>query len=644
LLQSRACPNLNLKRAPDTTSTTSPEHRAGIFGGFFLWALSLFLLGLGMKLLMLQRCVNPVPYFDQWEGEAAAIYIPYFEHALSLADLLHPQNEHRIFLTHVYDLALLWLNGQWDSQLQMVLNAVIHCATVAGFGVLLAALMGRRHFILIWISLAVALLSPFGWENALCGFQSQFYFLLLFSLLTLWLLGSEPATRRWRLGVLAAILALLSMASGLLAAAAVASVTLLDILKHRDNFRRLLPTLVACALMVIAGLLLKGKAAGEEKWHAQSVHAFLLALGNNLSWPTGLLPWLAPLNLLPLAVLGWVYLRSKEDQLAAERLILAVGFWAVLQSVATAYARGFEGRPPYWRYMDTLCFLFTANFLGAALLLGKHRQMLRFAPAWRVAFALWLLPCIGSLWTLNRRAWEVAIPTWAHSQQIRMETTRAFVATDDVTVFANHAESDLAWFYLPELEFLLRSPDIRPILPACVREPLKLSPKDNTPSAFTTNGCPPASNGLPGETCLGSYPEAGPGKRGTFESAPMRSRLPYLEISVAGGLGNDPGLTLDLVELASGKVTPVRPASASAEQWRDVYVKAPAAEFKLVAREDSAKGWFAFKAPREMGRCSYWAMRAVGCGTFALLAGFLSLAAAVAFHRPDATHPSSRTR
>src|SRR5580698_3899878 len=127
---------------PETLLSRSVKPRQNFFRGFFFWALSLFLLGMGMKLLMLQRCVNPLPYFDQWEAEAVAIYVPYFEHALQFADLFHPEHEHRIFFTHIYDLALLLLNGQWDSQLQMVVNAVIHCATVAGLGWCLAGLMG----------------------------------------------------------------------------------------------------------------------------------------------------------------------------------------------------------------------------------------------------------------------------------------------------------------------------------------------------------------------------------------------------------------------------------------------------------------------------------------------------------------------
>ena len=509
-------------------------------------------MGFGMKLVMMQRCINPLPYFDQWEAEAAAIYVPYYEHALGIADLFHAQNEHRIFITHVYDLALLLLNGQWDSQLQMVCNAVIHCATIAGFGWLIAGWLGRRYYLAIWIPLAVALVSPFGWENTLWSFQSQFYFLLLFSLLAIWLLGAEPLGPRWRLGVIAAALTLLTIASGLLAAVTVAGLAVLEILKNREDWRRQLPTLGACAGLVIAGVLLKGKAIGEETWHAHSLHMFMLSLGNNLAWPGRLLPWMALLNLLPVTLLAWVYLRSTEKDLPAERMILGVALFAILQTVATAYARGYGGNPPKWRYMDTLVLLLTANFLSIALLVFKYRKNLRFAPAWYALFAVWLFLCSTNLWTLNKAAWNIVIPTWAHDQQVRVELTRAFMATDDEKVFAGHKKLELPWFYTPELVFLLRSKDIRSILPACVRDPLKVVSKDNAPSAFVPNGSRLDEADPPTEHCLGSYSATGASARGTFESSPMHSSLPYLEIPVAGDLGNS-GLALEIDGIEIGQ-------------------------------------------------------------------------------------------
>jgi hypothetical protein len=257
----------------------------GFLRGFFFWALSLFLLGMGMKLLMLQRCLNPLPYYDQWEAEAGAIYLPYFQHKLKFADLFRPQSEHRIFFTYVWNLALLLLNRQWDAQLQMVLNAVIHCATISGFAWGMAFLLGRRYWLFIWLPLAVAVMSPFGWENALWGFQSQFYFLLLFSLLTICLLASEPLSSTWLWGLLAGACAILSMASGLLPFVAVGVVLVLEIIKNQHDCPRHLPALGWCAAFAFAGLLMLGRNSPSHVFAAHSPDDFFRPLARTCAGP-----------------------------------------------------------------------------------------------------------------------------------------------------------------------------------------------------------------------------------------------------------------------------------------------------------------------------------------------------------------------
>jgi hypothetical protein len=253
---------------------------------------------------------------------------------------------------------------------------------------------------------------------------------------------------------------------------------------------------------------------------------------------------------------------------------------------------------------------------------------LRFPIFWFVAFAVWLIPCLLSLWTLNLRAWDVAIPAWAARQQTRLESFRIYMATDDASIFANRDTRDMPFYYVPELDFLVHNQEIRRILPACGRDPLKVTPEAGSVSAFVTNGCPATITNAPAERYLGSFTQAGAAARGIFESAPLVSSLPYLEFAVAGDLGQT-GLSLELVELDSGKVVEVKPLHEPGSQWVDVDVKAPTGKFKLVARDDSSTGWFAFKEPREKGRLSFRAQSVIGMARYAFIAGFLSLAGAV---------------
>jgi hypothetical protein len=174
--------------------------------------------------------------------------------------------------------------------------------------------------------------------------------------------------------------------------------------------------------------------------------------------------------------------------------------------------------------------------------------------------------------------------------------------------------------------WLLRHPDVRRILPACVRDSLRIAPAPQTDPIFVPNGWRLNKPDPPTEVSWGSYSQQqGGGSRGRFESLPIRqSTLPYLEIPVAGDLGR-PGLSLELADVASGRTFAVTPPAIPGGRWINAYVPAPAGEFKLVAVDDSDTAWFAFKEPREVGRLSYWAMRTAEAWKYFLAAGLALL-------------------
>jgi hypothetical protein len=489
---------------------------------------------------------------------------------------------------------------------------------VAGFGWVMASLPGKRSWLLIWPVLALDLALPFGWENTLWGFQSQFYFLLIFSWLTIWLLGlHNPWSGRWWLGALTGFAAVLTVASGFLAAAAVLALTALAAFKERD-WRRHVPTWGICAAIILAGLALKLAIHTGPATQAQTAGELLDALGKSLAWPWVNLPWYAPLNFVPLVLLGWMCLRSPEPLKPGELLILGMGIWAALQALAGAYARGNGGIGPAWRYMDSLSFIAIANGLAAFVLVKDYRARFRFAPLLYAVLACWTLGCLGGLGRLTNRAWTQELPDAFAEKTVQTRIARAWVATGDPHVFAAQpADMRLA----PLADWLMSLPAIRGILPACVREPLPLVPAQITSNAFVRNGWLLATADAFTETSWGSYSAQKVAARGTFESQPVRrSALPYLEIPVAGDLGAE-GLSLELVELNSGKITEVRPSAPPGGEWLNVQVKAPVGEFKVVAQDDSDTKWFAFKEPREMGRWSYWTLKFLACWKYFIIFG-----------------------
>src|SRR4051794_26497816 len=85
-----------IKRAPKPGGLASfGETRQGHLG----WVASLFLVMLGAKLWLIQRSETPLPFWDQWDGEAITLSLPYFQHHLLLTNLFEPHNDHRIFFS-----------------------------------------------------------------------------------------------------------------------------------------------------------------------------------------------------------------------------------------------------------------------------------------------------------------------------------------------------------------------------------------------------------------------------------------------------------------------------------------------------------------------------------------------------------------
>ena len=630
-------------------------------GAGWLWMLSLFLVGLGSRLWLIHQCGSPVPIWDQWE-EARVVYLPFFDGKLTLGALFSAHNDHRILFHRLYSLGLLLLNRQWDGELQMVGSAIMQCFTMTGLGWLMTRWMARKYWPLIWLPLALVLALPFGWENSISGFQSFFYFCVLFSLLTLWLLGMHsPRSPLWWCGAAAAIMVLFTLSSGFLAAVAVFGLCGIRILKRPKSWKRQAPTMAFCVAVGIAGLLLLVDVKHHHIYRAHSAAEFVSAFANNLAWPWIVVPPFALLNLLPPALLAWCYFQDKEDR-PAEELTLGLTLFVLLLGAAAAYARGAEGKGPGWRHMEFSSFILVVDCFSMALLLSHYwggndgipaifsrlgrkagsdarvtggSRLARLArPILSAEFVLWGVGTAVGLVMLNLRAWQIDIPEREFYSRCHLRFSRAFMATDDPRVLDNKPKPELPLFeFNPDphappplhvgklLATTLRNPRIRQILPACMREPLGVSPNLEATHGFVTNGFRLAHREPPTERSWGSYTSKGPAATGTFESLPVRkSALPYLEITVAGDLGQK-DLSLDLVDLTTGRRVAVKPSRTPGAKWLDCYVKAPPGEFKLVARDASETGWLAFKAPRELGRLSFWAIRMLGAWECCLIAG-----------------------
>ncbi|MEK8020245.1 MAG: hypothetical protein VSS75_025515 [Candidatus Parabeggiatoa sp.] len=173
---------------------------------FYLKLFAVALIIFGARLWVIDNFGNTVPYWDQWGAEAAHLFIPWLNETLSFSDLFAPHNEHRIFFTRLQSLLLLTLNGgEWNPLLEMLVNALLSTLTALVLLIILSQFFGQVAQNGILFTVAFLWSIPYGWENILAGFQSAFYFMVLFSLIALWGLLHKHFTFKWWFGLLCAI-------------------------------------------------------------------------------------------------------------------------------------------------------------------------------------------------------------------------------------------------------------------------------------------------------------------------------------------------------------------------------------------------------------------------------------------------------
>ena len=183
----------------------------------------MLLIVIAAKLTLLRLYPMPVPFWDQWDGEAANLYLPYSNGGLTWRQMFTLHNEHRIFFTRVLAVVLLALNGQWDPQLQIVVNIGLHAVTAVVLTASLWLAAGRR-----WLA---GSRSPWLWpwprrspsRTPWPAFSRPSTSCVLFSLLALWLMGAHRAgTGSWIVGWACALAAVVTVAGGLLTVVAIA--------------------------------------------------------------------------------------------------------------------------------------------------------------------------------------------------------------------------------------------------------------------------------------------------------------------------------------------------------------------------------------------------------------------------------------
>ncbi|WP_313283652.1 hypothetical protein [Stenotrophomonas indicatrix] len=326
-------------------------------------AIAVAMLALVVRLFYVQHFAVPMPFWDQWDAEGAFLLKPWIDGTFPWADLIRTHNEHRILPTRLVTLATYLVTGQWNNMYEARVAALVFCL-IPGMLVwqsLRQKEAGAHRWLLVVAALLLSVL-PFAWENFLVGFQSQFYFLVLFSLCAIRLAATQHENILVMATVVAlSILATLTMASGLFTLVAVAGTYVLACLcLPGRRWPALCTTAVLAALACYAYLKLP-IIPEHRTLQAQNAHELVDAISHVLGWPLVGPHWAIAALWLPCIV----YIARMVVLRRATRTDLSMAglcAWSALQGLAIAYGRGHGLDTPAARYTE----LFTPGLFGNA--------------------------------------------------------------------------------------------------------------------------------------------------------------------------------------------------------------------------------------------------------------------------------------
>ena len=447
-----------------------------------LLAFAVFLITFGARLWLIERYASPVPFMDQWDGEAGSVIQPWLDDRLSWQLILSPHNEHRVAVSRLTTLLLFRLNGRWDPLVETVVSSAVYAMTLSLLALGFRRLVPPRFALAVTCGVIVIGILPFGWENTLFGFQSQFYYLVLFSLLALWGLGTQRVFGgAWWLGVGASLLACITLASGCFAALTVLATALAfaAVLGRRAWQPRDWVTCLVCVAIVTFGLATQTTVPGHAVLRAQSWEIFARAFLQCLAWPWTLHPFVAIAIYAPVVLWIWCAWRALEcsssDQFWSRGLILVIA-WVAVQSAAIAYARGAGWLIPSSRYTDLFAIGALVNF--AAVL-----RLVEMSPAnstarrlaWSGLVAWTALVCAGL--TLQTRSDLLeTLPGQSGMLKSHESLIRDYAMTGDSSGIDGKKFSEIPYLNSDRIVGFMRDPRFRAILPASLLHSPTVSP------------------------------------------------------------------------------------------------------------------------------------------------------------------------
>lgn len=431
--------------------------------------LGLGLFVFGARLALLSEKVSWAPYLDQFEGELGTLIRPFQHGVFHWSDFAEAHNDHRIVTTRVASLAIYLINGEWDNRVLAVANCALHGLCVAWFAFILLRelrLTNAAAPLLLAISAAWMLND---WANITSGFQIQFYFVLLPSLVCVALMPSSSAAGvpTW-IGFGAGVFAAGSMGGGFLGLAAGCAGLVLRMWMDRRMTTGVIVVLALSVGVLALAWISRPSFPALDDLHARSATHWLYALWTYGAWPFAPQGIWFVLLWLPWAVLSLrIILRRRATSF--ELAVLTLGLWLLLQSAALAYGRAGFAPTMSSRYTGILTWNGILAVTSVTLLCSTGESSCRWVGRFSL-LPIALAIVIGS--ALLSEAVFFLGPQYTGFAKITQEHESrlgTFMQKNDAQVFAEVEFPRKPYPFTDRLVNLLRDPEVAKALPAPLR-------------------------------------------------------------------------------------------------------------------------------------------------------------------------------
>ena len=559
-----------------------------------VWALRVALVG---------ELGTGIPFWDQWDREGLIIYEPWLQGQLSWRAIFEPHLEHRIVWTHLWNLGIFELCGQWDPMVQMVAQALIPAVT-AGFCVwgLLAARMEWYWRGAVLLGALIAFGAPYAFSNCLWGFQSQFGFLVALSLL-----GCAATAFAWRqtryrwLALLAGLAAPLAMGAGALAGPVIIVLTIVVILTGKKLSRASGQMLVIGVICFLWGGLWRSDSTVMLFARVESMARFGQVWMAALAWPNCQISWLAVLAGLPVALLVVQVVRREITAQPHVLFLIGMAVWAAGCAAGGAWTRGGVDPTPPSRYCDFLTLWCWANLLSLVLVVRSWLE--RSQAQWRI-----LALVLASAWggatlyggvSLLEEFFIFQRPAIQASSGRHLEAVNSVLGGSSVAVMIGAGLQNR-----PEvIAKVMTSQILAPFLPPELQSP----PRDITAD---------------GELAMGVD---GPHAEWKWQSGIFSVRKSAMLMLVRG---ETDGLQLTLVDCSDQSKISFHPSGRHIGEWSEWLARTAPGPHQVRIEAGPSSGALAFIHPRPVSAPGYW-MRS-GILNFRWLCGAAVLCLALA--------------